>query len=41
MGSPIKGHLEAYESVEAAENDYKRNKLLIFEGGIHHGKDED
>ena len=41
MGSPIKGHLEAYESVEAAENDYKRNKLLIFEGGNHHGKDKD
>jgi acetoin utilization deacetylase AcuC-like enzyme len=40
-GSPIKGHLEAYESVEATENDYKRNILLILEGGNHHGKDKD
>ena len=41
MGTPIKGHLEAYESVEATENDYKRNIHLIFEGGIHHEKDKD
>ena len=40
-GVTIKGHLAAYESVGAEENDYKRNKLLIFEGGNHHGKDKD
>ena len=32
---------EVYESVEATENDYKRDKLLIFEGGNHHGKSKD
>ena len=41
MVAPIKGTLEAYESVEATENDYKGNILLMFEGGNHHGKDKD
>jgi hypothetical protein len=31
---------EAYESVEVTENDYKTNRLLILEGGDHHGKDK-
>jgi hypothetical protein len=39
-GSPIKGHLEGYESVEAAENDFKTDRHLMFEGGNHHGRDE-
>ncbi len=30
---------EVYELVETTENDYKRDKLLIFEGGNYHGKD--
>jgi hypothetical protein len=32
---------EVYESVGMTENDYKRDKLLIFEGGDYHGKNKD
>ena len=39
--APIKGQLEAYESVKATKNDYKGNILLILEGGDHHRKDKD
>ena len=28
-------------SVEARQNDYKKHRLLMFEGGGHHGKDKD
>ncbi len=32
---------EVYESVETTENNYKGDKLLIFEGGDYHGKNKD